>query len=240
MSELRVTVWNEFRHERASPAVGKIYPQGIHEALAAPLRATGHAVRTATLDEPEHGLSTGVLEATDVLLWWGHKAHAEVRDEVVDRVHARVLQGMGLIALHSAHFSKIFKRLMGTSCDLKWREAGERERLWVVAPGHPIAAGLPERIELAREEMYGEHFDIPVPDELVLISWFQGGEVFRSGCCYRRGAGRVFYFRPGHETYPTYHDPAIQRLIANAVRWAAPSAPIAPRRGRSEPLERIG
>ena len=182
----------------------------------------------------------GVLEATDVLLWWGHQAHAEVRDEVVERIHARVLDGMGLIALHSAHFSKIFKRLMGTSCDLKWRVADERERLWVVAPGHPIVAGLPERIELAQEEMYGEHFDIPAPDELVLVSWFQGGEVFRSGCCFRRGAGRIFYFRPGHETYPTYHEPAIQRVIANAVRWAAPSEPVTPRRGRSEALEQIG
>jgi trehalose utilization protein len=236
----RVTVWNEFRHERSNPQVGAVYPDGIHEALAAPLRQAGFEVRTATLDAPEHGLGAGVLEATDVLLWWGHQAHAEVRDEVALRIHARVLDGMGLIALHSAHFSKIFKGLMGTSCDLKWREADERERLWVVAPGHPIAAGLPERIELAREEMYGEHFDIPAPDELVLISWFQGGEVFRSGCCFRRGAGRIFYFRPGHETYPTYHEPEIQRLIANAVRWAAPREPVKPRRGRSEALEQIG
>ncbi len=238
---LRVTVWNEFRHERSNPQVGAIYPDGIHGALAAPLREAGHAVRTATLDEdPEHGLGGGVLAATDVLLWWGHQAHGEVRDEVVERVQARVLEGMGLIALHSAHFSKAFKRLMGMSCDLKWRVADERERLWVVAPGHPIAAGLPERIDLAREEMYGEHFDIPPPEELVFVSWFQGGEVFRSGCCFRRGAGRIFYFRPGHETYPTYHEPAIQRVIANAVGWAAPVATAAPRRGRSEALEPIG
>jgi trehalose utilization protein len=240
MSALRVTVWNEFRHERANPAVGRIYPDGIHEALAAPLRAAGHSVRTATLDEPEHGLGADLLETTDVLLWWGHQAHAEVSDAVVDRVYARVQGGMGLIALHSAHFSKIFKRLMGTSCDLKWRVADERERLWVVAPGHPIAAGLPERIDLEHEEMYGEHFDIPPPDELVLVSWFQGGEVFRSGCCFHRGAGRIFYFRPGHETYPTYHEPAIRQVIANAVRWAASASPIAPRRGRSDALERIG
>jgi trehalose utilization protein len=236
----RVTVWNEFRHERTSAQVGAIYPDGIHEALAAPLRRAGLEVRTATLDEPDHGLGAGVLETTDVLLWWGHQAHAEVQDDIVERVHARVLDGMGLIALHSAHFSKIFQRLMGTSCDLKWREADERERLWVVAPGHPMVAGLPERIELEREEMYGEHFDIPPPDELVLISWFEGGEVFRSGCCFRRGAGRIFYFRPGHETYPTYHHPAIQRVIANAVRWAAPREPLTPRRGRSEALEQIG
>lgn len=237
---LRITVWNEFRHERSNPEVAAIYPDGIHEALAAPLRGAGHEVRTATLDEAEHGLGGDVLETTDVLLWWGHQAHAEVQDGVVGGIHARVLQGMGLIALHSAHFSKIFKRLMGTSCDLKWRVADERERLWVVTPGHPIVAGLPERIELAREEMYGEHFDIPPPEELVLVSWFQGGEVFRSGCCFRRGAGRIFYFRPGHETYPTYHDRAIQRVIQNAVGWAAPAEPMAPRRGRSQALERIG
>ena len=236
---LRITVGNEFRHERSNPAVGAIYLDGIHEALAAPLRAAGHAVRTATLDQPEHGLGGAVLDETDVLLWWGHQAHAEVSDEMVDRVQARVLRGMGLIALHSAHYSKIFIRLMGTSCGLKWRVADERERLWVVAPGHPIAQGLPERIELEREEMYGEHFDIPAPDELVLVSWFQGGEVFRSGCCFRRGMGRIFYFRPGHETYPTYHQPLVQRVIGNAVRWAAPVDAAQPKRGRSEPLEPI-
>jgi trehalose utilization protein len=237
---LRVTVWNEFRHERTNPAVGTIYPDGIHAVLAAPLRAHGHEVRTATLDEPEHGLVPEVLAATDVLLWWGHRAHGEVCDEVVDRVQARVLDGMGLVALHSAHHAKIFKRLMGTSCDLKWREAGERERLWVVAPGHPLVEGLPERIELLHEEMYGEPFDIPPPDELVLVSWFQGGEVFRSGCCFHRGRGRIAYLRPGHETHPTYHNPQIQRLIANAVAWAAPRPSEPPRRGQSEPLERPG
>lgn len=237
---LRVTVWNEFRHERSNPAVAAVYPDGIHEALAAPLRAAGHAVRTATLDEPEHGLGGDALAATDVLVWWGHKAHHEVKDAVAAQVCARVLAGMGLIALHSAHFSKPFTRLMGTSCGLKWRVADEREHLWVVAPGHPIVAGLPERIDLAQEEMYGEHFDIPAPDELVLVSWFQGGEVFRSGCCFRRGRGRIFYFRPGHETYPTYHQATIQRVIANAVGWAAPVAGAAPIRARSAPIEPLG
>ena len=236
---LRVTVWNEFRHERSNPEVAAIYPDGIHEALAGPLREAGHAVRTATLDAPGQGLAGSALEATDVLLWWGHKAHGEVPDELAARVQARVLGGMGLVALHSAHFSKPFKLLMGTSCDLKWRVAGERERLWVVAPGHPIAEGLPERIELAPEEMYGEPFDVPAPEELVFVSWFQGGEVFRSGCCFRRGRGRIFYFRPGHETYPTYHEPLVQRVILNAVRWAAPVPGTEPARGRSEPLEQL-
>ena len=236
----RVTIWNEYRHERANPVVAGIYPGGIHEALAAPLRAVGLDVATATLDEPEHGLTVGRLAKTDVLVWWGHKAHGEVADEIVARMHARVLEGMGLVALHSAHFSKIFKALMGTGCDLKWREAGERERLWVVDPSHPIVAGLPETITLDQEEMYGEHFDIPPPDDLFLVSWFQGGEVFRSGCTWRRGQGRIAYLRPGHETYPTYHDAQIQMLILNAVRWAAPVSAATPRRGNQPPLEPLG
>ncbi|MEZ5906769.1 MAG: ThuA domain-containing protein [Geminicoccaceae bacterium] len=238
--EPRVTVWNEFRHEKANPKVAEIYPRGIHEALAAPLRAVGLEVATATLDEPEHGLDRRRLDATDVLVWWGHRAHDEVADEIVQRVRQRVLDGMGLVALHSAHFSKIFKTLMGTGCDLKWREAGERERLWVVDPTHPIVAGLPEQIVIEHEEMYGEHFDIPPPDELFLVSWFRGGEVFRSGCTWRRGQGRIAYLRPGHETYPTYHNAQIQMLILNAVRWAAPVGAATPRRGNQQPQEELG
>ena len=236
----RVLVWNEYRHEKRSPAVAAIYPDGIHEALAVPLRQAGFTVHTATLDEPEHGLTEAVLDETDVLVWWGHMAHPDVQDEIVDRVHARVLGGMGLLVLHSAHFSKLFKRLMGTGCDLKWREAQERERFWVVAPSHPIAAGLGEYFELPHEEMYGEFFDIPAPDELVFVSWFQGGEVFRSGCCFSRGRGRIFYFRPGHETYPTYYDANVQRVIANAVRWLAPAGgPVVTFGHRPEPIERL-
>jgi trehalose utilization protein len=194
----------------------------MHTVIAEGLRGRGFSVRTAALDEPEHGLTDEVLEDTDVLTWWGHMAHDEVRDEIVTRVQNRVLQGMGLIVLHSGHFSKIFKRLMGTSCDLKWREVGEKERVWVVEPGHPIAQGLGSFFEVPHSEMYGERFDIPSPDTLVFVSWFQGGEVFRSGCCYRRGAGKVFYFSPGHETYPIYYQAEVQQVIANAVRWAAP------------------
>ncbi|HZG57499.1 ThuA domain-containing protein [Paenibacillus sp.] len=239
-AELRVTVWNEFRHERTNPAAAAVYPEGIHEAIAGPLRTLyGHEVRTATLDEPEHGLTDDVLERTDVLIWWGHLAHDEVNDTIVEKVQARVLSGMGLIVLHSGHYSKIFKKLMGTSCALKWREADETERLWVVDPSHPIAAGIGEYIELEREEMYGEHFDVPPPDDLVFVSWFEGGEVFRSGCVYRRGAGRVFYFRPGHETYPTYFHPGVQRVIANAVRWCGASRGAAPTYGNAKPLSPI-
>jgi trehalose utilization protein len=236
---IRVTIWNEGRHEKTSAKVAEVYPQGIHGAIAAGLEPYGFTLRTATLDEPEHGLTDAVLAETDVLTWWGHMAHGDVSDAVVEKVQQRVLEGMGLIVLHSGHFSKIFKRLMGTSCDLKWREADEKERIWVVEPGHPIAEGIGEYIEIEREEMYGEHFDIPAPDELVLVSWFKGGEIFRSGCCYRRGNGKIFYFRPGHETYPTYYNAEVLRVIANGVRWASPTAGPRPVRGNAKPLEVI-
>jgi trehalose utilization protein len=233
--EPRVTIWNEYRHERSDEQVAKIYPQGMHAVLAAALTRGGFEVGSATLDEPEHGLSDEVLDNTDVLLWWGHAAHDEVSDETVEKVQRRVLGGMGLIVLHSGHFSKIFKKLMGTTCDLKWRH-DDIERLWVVAPGHPIAEGIGEYIEL-EEEMYGEPFDVPQPDELVFVSWFGGGEVFRSGLCYRRGRGRIFYFRPGHEENPSYHNQDVQRVIQNAVRWAAPTPGATPVYGHSEPID---
>lgn len=238
-SRIRVTVWNEYRHERHNAKVAEIYPQGIHRALQEGLSSYGFEVGTATLDEPQHGLTEEVLERTEVLIWWGHQAHDEVNDEIVSRVQERVLQGMGLIVLHSGHYSKIFKRLMGTSCALKWREADEKERLWIVKPSHPIAAGLPEHIELDKEEMYGEFFDIPDPDELIMVSWFEGGEVFRSGVTYNRGLGKIFYFRPGHETYPTYYAEPIVRVIANAVRWAADARGAEPFYGNVQPLEVI-
>jgi trehalose utilization protein len=238
-AKIRVTVWNEYRHEQEEEQYRRVYPDGIHGAIAEGLGTGEFEVHTATLDEPEHGLTEQVLAETDVLTWWGHKAHREVSDEIVDRVQARILSGMGLIVLHSGHHSKIFKRMMGTTCDLKWREADENERLWVVAPDHPIVAGLDQHIDLEQEEMYGEFFDIPEPDTLVFVSWFPGGEVFRSGCCYSRGRGRIFYFRPGHESYPTYYQPEIQTVIANAVRWAAPSGGPVPVFGNSQPLERI-
>ena len=222
MTALRVTVWHEYRHEKLDEHVANVYPEGIHGALAKGLAPYGFNIHTATLDEPEHGLTQEVLDNTDVLTWWGHMAHGEVSDEIVDRVQERVLNGMGLIVLHSGHLSKPFRRLMGTGCMLKWREADEKERIWVVDPSHPICDGLPEYIEIPQAEMYGEHFDIPPPDTLVFISWFEGGEVFRSGCCYQRGQGKIFYFRPGHETYPIFHMPVVHQVIANAINWAKP------------------
>jgi len=237
---IRVTVWNEFLHEKKNDAIAKIYPKGMHGAIADYLLSQpGFQVRTATLDEPEHGLTEAVLKETDVLTWWGHTAHGEVKDEIVARVHDRVLAGMGMVVLHSGHFSKIFRALMGTSCNLKWREAGEKERLWVIDRAHPIAQGFGEYFELPHTEMYGEPFDIPAPDRLVFVSWFAGGEVFRSGCCFGRGNGKIFYFRPGHETYPIYHDQNVLKVIANACRWAAPSGGPVPAFGNVKPLEKL-
>lgn len=247
---IRAIVWGENVHEKTNETVAGIYPDGMHGTIAAALNARdGITAETATLQEPEHGLPAARLAQTDVLLWWGHAAHGDVADDVVERVAEEVWAGMGLICLHSAHFSKIFKRLMGTPCNLHWREAGERERLWVTAPNHPIVEGVPPSFELDSEEMYGEPFGIPDPMETVLLGWFQGGEVFRSGVTYRRGAGKVFYFQPGHETYPTYHDANIQRILANAVGWAhnpqpriqnVTDAPNTPVQDALEPIEARG
>jgi trehalose utilization protein len=218
-----VTVWNEGLAEELRAEVRTVYPEGIHGAIAGFLQGQlgpDVVVRTATLSEPEHGLPVDVLEETDVLTWWGHKVHEEVRDDVAERVRQRVLGGMGLVVLHSGHMSKPFMGLMGTRCTLRWREAEDREMVWTVSPSHPIAEGVASPFVIPEQEMYSEFFDIPTPDEIVFLSSFTGGEVFRSGCCFRRGKGRIFYFGPGHETYPVYHQPEVQRVIANAVRWA--------------------
>ena len=225
---IRVTVWNEYRHEKKDERVSAIYPNSIHGAIADALRQYPDLeVRTATLDEPEHGLTQEVLDNTDVLTWWGHMAHSEVSDEIVERVYKRVMEGMGLIVLHSGHASKIFRKLMGTDTHLlRWREDGEMVRLWVMDPAHPIVEGLEDHFDLPIEETYGEHFDIPKPDDLIFVSWVPGGEVFRSGCAWHRGLGRVFYFQPGHETCPSYYDKNVQRVIANAVHWAYRPRPV--------------
>ncbi len=223
MNKIRVVVWGENVHEQKSERIRKVYPEGIHQCIANDLSVDGSfEVGTATLQDPEHGLSEIRLSNTDVLIWWGHIAHAEVSDEVVSRVQKRVLEGMGLLVLHSGHYSKVFKRLMGTTCSLVWREAGEKERIWVCNPGHPIAQGIKTYFEIPHEEMYGEPFGIPAPDETVFISWFEGGEVFRSGCSWKRGNGKIFYFRPGHESFPTYRQPEVQAVLRNAAHWLAP------------------
>jgi trehalose utilization protein len=237
-AKISVTVWGEFRHEKKNAKVAAIYPDGMHECIAAALRTDAElTVGTVTLDEPEHGLTDAVLAATDVLVWWGHMAHGAVDDAIAAKVKTRVLEGMGLVVLHSGHYSKPFKLLMGTTCSLKWRESTDKERLWNVNPAHPIAAGIGDYFELPSEEMYGEPFGIPTPDELIFISWFTGGEVFRSGATWQRGHGRVFYFRPGHETYPTYHDKNVQRVILNGVKWARATVKILDKCPNSPPLE---
>lgn len=224
---IRVTVWGENVHDQKNETVKKIYPEGMHEVIAAGLREDADLeVRTATLQEPGHGLTDEVLANTDVLTWWGHCAHGQVEDAVVDRVQKRVLEGMGLLVLHSGHYSKIFKRLMGTTCSLTWREAGEKERLWVCNPGHPIVQGLGPCFEVPNAEMYGEPFGVPAADETIFISWFEGGEVFRSGLVYRRGNGKIFYFRPGHETYPIYYQEEVRLVLKNAVKWARPEGSV--------------
>ena len=219
---IRVTIWNEFLHEKRSETVRSIYPDGIHTAISDFLRSDDIIVRTATLEDEECGLTQDVLDNTDVLIWWGHMGHNEVPDEVVARVKESVLKGMGFIGLHSAHHSKIFKALMGTSCNLGWREDGDLERIWTVNPAHPIAQGIGRYFELPHVETYAEPFGIPEPDEVVFMGWYEGGELFRSGCTFHRGNGRIFYFQPGHETYPIFYDKNVQTVIRNAVYWAKP------------------
>ena len=221
---IRVTVWNEFFHEREQEDIRKVYRDGIHNCIRSFLETEEDIqVKTATLYDEECGLTEEVIKNTDVLIWWGHCRHNDVPDEIVTRVKEAVLMGMGIIFLHSAHHSKPFKALMGTSCNLCWREDGDMERVWVVDPAHPIAKGINKYFVVPEEEMYGEPFGIPEPDKLVFLGWFEGGEAFRAGCCWRRGNGRVFYFQPGHESYPTYHIKEVQTVIKNAVRWCEPT-----------------
>lgn len=240
MSKINVTIWNENVHEQSNPDVKKLYPEGLHGVLKKQLEAPDLEIQTATLQEPEHGLTDDVLENTDVLIWWGHAAHEDVRDDIVAKVQQRVWEGMGIIALHSAHMSKIFRQLNGTSGKLHWREVGELERFWTVNPAHPIAAGLPEHFELPYEEMYGEPFMIARDADIIFISWFEGGEVFRSGFTLQRGNGKLFYFRPGHETFPSFYDENVIQVIANGIRWAKPTINMPyPKTHFPEPLEAI-
>ncbi|MBQ2941667.1 MAG: ThuA domain-containing protein [Clostridia bacterium] len=220
---IRVTVFNEYLHETFDEKVRGIYPDGIHGTIAAFLKEADFSVTTATQNMEEHGLTEEVLASTDVLIWWAHLIHDKVSDEVVERVYERVMEGMGLIVLHSGHASKIFRKLMGTHTErLRWRESDDKEILYVVNPSHDIVNGLADHIVIPHEETYGEYFDIPEPEEQIFISWYEGGEVFRSGCTWRRGKGKIFYFKPGHESYPIYHMKEIQKIICNAVLWAAP------------------
>lgn len=232
--KIRVTIWNEFVHEQEAGPVGDVirshYPEGIHRFLASALAAEDLEITPVSLDMPGQGLPDEVLENTDVLMWWGHCAHQAVDDALVAKIQKRVLSGMGLVVMHSGHLSKIFCRLMGSACRLRWREVGEKERVWVVSPGHPVAQGLPETFVIPNQEMYGEPFDIPQDGKIVFMSWFEGGNVFRSGVAFERDRGKIFYFSPGHETYPVYHDENVQKVLSNAIYWTAPERGIAPDR----------
>lgn len=228
---IRVLIWNEFSHEQGHENVREIYPDGIHNCILEFLKTNDDLeIRTATLfdndrkmSDPDVGLSDELLADTDVLIWWGHAYHRYVPDEWAEKIAARVNEGMGFIGLHSTHNAKAFKRLMGTSCSLSWRLSEDHERLWNIAPNHPVMQGIPEYFELDAEETYGERFDIPAPDETLMMGWFSGGEVFRSVCTFTRGAGRILYIQPGHEEYPTFKNQYVQKLITNGVYWAAPS-----------------
>ena len=220
---IRVLVWNEYHHERSEEEIAKIYPNGIHNAIKEFLQCEDIQVKTATLDDENCGITKEILDETDVLIWWGHMKHGEVPYEVAYTVRDAVLSGMGAVFLHSAHHSRPFKELLGTSCNLTWRESGDEELLWVVEPAHPITQGIDRFIRLEHEETYGEPFVIPTPDKLLFIGRFSGGEVFRSGCLYERGNGKIFYFQPGHESFPTFKVPEIQTVIRNAVRYVAPA-----------------
>jgi trehalose utilization protein len=241
---LSVLIWDE-----ASPHVPRaIYPEGLNGAIAMGLTELGGeliAAKTANLDDAAQGISDEALAETDVILWWGHARHAEVADETAIKVIEAIKQGVGFIALHSAHYSKVFRGLLHCTGDLKggWRETinpADHEEITVCAPKHPIAQGI-EDFVLPTEEMYGAPFDVPPYEVLVFQSHFPlGGEYFPSFCTtvglginplftsggnnsggQGKGAGRVFYFRPGHESYPTYFDANVKKILYNAVQWAA-------------------
>ena len=238
---IKVAIWNEFRHEKVEGGVpGQVYPGGLHLALRNGLAAPDLDIRTATLDEPEQGLPEALLDDTDCLVWWGHKAHGEVDDALVKKILKRVWNGMGLVVLHSGHYSKIFQAVNGTSCRLRWREIGESERIWCADPSHPVAEGVPETFALEHEEMYGEPFMIAPDGHVVFYGWFKGGETFRSGVAFQRENGRIFYFQPGHETYRSFYDPNVLKVIGNAIRWTGSSVrrPYPPMK-RPEPLEKV-
>lgn len=224
---INVTIFNEFIHEREDETTKSVYPDGMHITIKNAIESEDVKVTTITLDDIKEGIDGELLKNTDVMLWWGHVGHDFVPDEVARAVQQEVLKGMGMVFLHSAHHSKPFKLLMGTPCNLTWREDGDRELVWVCNPSHPIAEGIGRFIKLEHEETYGEPFSIPEPDELVFIGAFEGGEVFRAGCCYKRFNGKIFYFQPGHETFPTYKNEDVIRVIKNAIKWAKPTYRVA-------------
>ena len=222
--KLNVVVWNEFRHEKVKEKAIANYPDGLHATIKKFLDVNEDmSVTLAALDDECQGLPDELLNNTDVLVWWGHIAHEEVSDELVAKIQKRVYEGkMGFVALHSAHHSKPFKQIVGTNGNLSWGR-NQKEIMWNLMPQHPIAAGIPDHFLIEEEELYCEPFYIPQPDALVFGAWYEDGFIFRAGACFLRGAGKIFYFQPGHESCKALHNPYVQKVITNAVRWAAPS-----------------
>ncbi|MCI8623421.1 MAG: trehalose utilization protein ThuA [Provencibacterium sp.] len=241
---IRVTVWNEFYDDPRHPAIQELYPGGVQEYLASVLREEPDMAVTARhfYEDDACGLSDEVLDSTDVLLVYGHILRDNVPEDRVKKLIERVVkEGMGVIFLHSALWMNLFQRLVGPGAYCGYRELGERERVWVVNRNHPIAAGLPSSFVIPHTEVYSEPAGFPDPDELVFISWYQGGEAARSGMVWRRGAGRIFYFSPGHAWYNAMQIPEYHTVIKNAVRWAVPpsSPPPLNRSAELTPLEDI-
>ncbi|MFH1372026.1 MAG: ThuA domain-containing protein [Planctomycetota bacterium] len=217
-----VVVWSE------GTAPKNVYPNDICGAIAEGLKELKDwDVVEARLSDPNQGLPDELLNRADVLIWWGHKKHNQVRDGLVDKIVSRVKdEGMGFISLHSSHFARPNIKLMGTPCS--WKEyLGDSNTLKITVkdPNHPIARGV-EDFTIYHDERYSEPYAVPQPLAVVFEGTYTldngGTDTSRQGLTWEIGKGRVFYFQPGHETNPVFFDPNIRRIISNAVEWAAP------------------
>jgi len=217
-AKVKALVWSEFTEPK------DVYPKGIHGDIAEYLNASGNVeAKVVQLSDPDQGVSQAMLDWADVLLWWGHQKHRDVTDETVQRIVKSVKEGgMGYFAMHSAHYSRGLIAILGTPCGLGSVGDGGAESISVVMPDHPIAKGVSDFV-VPRTEYFGEPFGVPEPEAVVFKSTFEKGDNiwFRSGCCWTVGKGRVFYFRPGHETYPIMRQPEVQKVIYNATLWSA-------------------
>jgi len=229
MNKINVVIWNEFRHEKTKEKARALYPNGLHATIKGYLdKNEDMEITLAALDDPDQGLSDERLQNTDVLVWWGHMAHDEVDSVLVKKIRDRVWEGkMGFIALHSAHMARPFCAIVGTEGVLSCGR-NQKEIMWTLMPSHEISAGIPDHFLIEEEELYAEPFHIPEPDELVFGAWFEDGHILRAGAGFRRGAGKIFYFQPGHETCPSFHNPYVLRVIENAIRWVRPCEQVSP------------
>lgn len=228
---MNITIFNEYHPNEHTGKAEKNYPGGIHIALKSIFESQEYDVVTATQEQACNGLTDEILDNTDVLLWWSKNWDNELLNSVADKVVSRIREGMGAVFLHSAKNSKPFLRLTGTTsatAPVSWKEPGESERLFVVSPAHPIAEGIPSGYVIPNEEPYCEYFDIPKPDDIVFLGGFGNGMCIRAGVTFTRGAGKIFFFQPGHDSFPVYNDKVIRRIILNAVNWAKPVAKPAP------------